>query len=47
MRWVMSFIEGVRQIRGEMDIAPSRRLTVLLQNANAGDVEYLGRNLHI
>ena len=24
MRWVMSFILGVRQIRGEMDIAPSR-----------------------
>jgi valyl-tRNA synthetase len=46
MRWVMSFIEGVRQIRGEMDIAFSRKLGVLLQNAGPRDVEYLGRNLH-
>ena len=44
MRWVMNFILGVRQIRGEMDIAPARRLDVVLQNAGAGDVEYLARN---
>jgi valyl-tRNA synthetase len=46
MRWVMDFILGVRQIKGEMDIAPSRKLEVLLQNADAKDTEYLGRNLH-
>jgi len=46
MRWVMDFILGVRQIRGEMDIAPSRRLDVLLQNAADKDIEYLGRNQH-
>ena len=46
MRWVMNFILGVRQIRGEMDIAPSRRLDVLLQNAGPKDVEYLERNRH-
>ena len=46
MRWVMDFILGVRQIRGEMDIAPSRKLEVLLQNASAADAEYLERNLH-
>jgi valyl-tRNA synthetase len=46
MRWVMDFILGVRQIRGEMDIAPSRKLTVLLQNATPTDIEYLGRNPH-
>jgi valyl-tRNA synthetase len=46
MRWVMDFILGVRQIRGEMDIAPSRKLEVLLQNAGPRDLEYLGRNLH-
>jgi valyl-tRNA synthetase len=46
MRWVMDFILGVRQIRGEMDIAPSRKLDVLLQNAGDKDIEYLGRNLH-
>ena len=45
MRWVMTFIDGVRQIRGEMDIAPSRKLQVLLQNARAQDLEYLARNL--
>jgi valyl-tRNA synthetase len=45
MRWVMDFILGVRQIRGEMDIAPSRKLEVLLQNAGAIDLEYLERNL--
>jgi valyl-tRNA synthetase len=46
MRWVTDFILGVRQIRGEMDIAPSRKLAVLLQNAGPRDEEYLGRNLH-
>jgi valyl-tRNA synthetase len=46
MRWVMDFILGVRQIRGEMDIAPSRKLEVLLQNSSSRDLEYLGRNLH-
>ncbi|MGA2397456.1 MAG: valine--tRNA ligase [Steroidobacteraceae bacterium] len=44
MRWVMNFILGVRQIRGEMDIAPARRLDVVLQNAAADDFEYLARN---
>ena len=45
MRWVMSFIEGVRQIRGEMDIAPNTKLEVLLQNCGPVDSEYAGRNL--
>jgi valyl-tRNA synthetase len=45
MRWVMDFILGVRQIRGEMDIAPNRKIDVLLQNAGATDLEYLERNL--
>jgi len=46
MRWVMDFILGVRQIRGEMDIAPSRKLDVLLQNASPRDAQHLERNLH-
>jgi valyl-tRNA synthetase len=46
MRWVMDFIVGVRQIRGEMDIPWTRKLEVLLQNADARDLEYLERNLH-
>jgi valyl-tRNA synthetase len=46
MRWVMEFILGVRQIRGEMDIPYSRKLPVLLQNSSSRDERYLGRNLH-
>jgi valyl-tRNA synthetase len=46
MRWVMDFVLGVRQIRGEMDIAPSRKLDVLLQNASSRDRDYLSLNLH-
>jgi valyl-tRNA synthetase len=46
MRWVIGFIEGVRQIRGELDIAPSRKLEVALQGAAARDEEYLARNMH-
>ncbi len=46
MRWVMGFILGVRQIRGEMDIPWTRKLEILLQNESARDLEYLGRNLH-
>jgi valyl-tRNA synthetase len=46
MRWVMDFILGVRQIRGEMDIPYSRKLEVQLQNAGTRDLEYLDRNLH-
>ena len=46
MRWVIGFIEGVRQIRGELDIAPSKKLEVVLQNASPGDLEFVERNLH-
>jgi valyl-tRNA synthetase len=46
MRWVMDFILGVRQIRGEMDIPWTRKLELLLQNASVRDLEYLNRNLH-
>ncbi len=35
--WVRSFILGVRQIRGEMDISPGKPLPVLLQNASELD----------
>ncbi len=45
MRWVMQFIDGVRQIRGEMDIAPSRKLAVLLRSATPTDLAYVERNL--
>ncbi len=35
--WIQGFVLGVRQIRGEMDIPPGRRLPVLLQDAAAAD----------
>ena len=35
--WMKQFILAVRQIRGEMDIAPSRKIPLLLQNAGARD----------
>ncbi|MBM5811447.1 MAG: valine--tRNA ligase [Gammaproteobacteria bacterium] len=38
MRWVMDFILGIRRIRGELDIAPSRPLPVLLQHAGPDDL---------
>ena len=37
MDWVMGFILGIRRIRGEMDIAPSRPLPVCLQDAGDED----------
>ncbi|MEE9598233.1 MAG: class I tRNA ligase family protein, partial [Acidiferrobacterales bacterium] len=46
MRWVMAVISGVRNIRGEMDIPPSKPLPVLLQNGNDSDRERLQRNKH-
>jgi len=44
MQWVQGFILGVRQIRGEMDIAPGRRIDAVLQHASPQDLSYLGRN---
>jgi valyl-tRNA synthetase len=44
MRWVMNVIAGVRNIRGEMNIAPSKRLPVLLQDASPQDLACLDRH---
>jgi valyl-tRNA synthetase len=44
MRWTMDFILGIRQIRGEMDIAPSVPFSVLLQDASASDLERYAAN---
>jgi valyl-tRNA synthetase len=41
MGWVMQFILGVRRIRGEMNIPPSRPLPVLLQHCSPRDLEWL------
>ncbi len=39
--WIQGFVLAVRQIRGEMDIAPGKRIPVLLQDANADDTRLL------
>ena len=44
MDWVREFILGLRQIRGEMDIAPSRKIDVLLRQPSESDRQYLARN---
>ncbi|MDD9893472.1 MAG: class I tRNA ligase family protein, partial [Gammaproteobacteria bacterium] len=37
IEWVKAFILGLRQIRGEMDIAPSKPLPLLIENASIED----------
>ncbi len=44
IEWVMQFILGIRQIRGEMDISPGKPLPVLLQNAGATDRDRAARH---
>ncbi|MEA3276643.1 MAG: valine--tRNA ligase [Pseudomonadota bacterium] len=46
MRWVMQFIQGVRRIKGEMNIPPSRPLPVLLQNVSTRDLTWLEASRH-
>jgi valyl-tRNA synthetase len=41
LEWVKSFIVGIRNIRGEMDISPNKPLNVLLRNASAQDWQRL------
>jgi valyl-tRNA synthetase len=38
--WIQKFVLGIRQIRGEMDISPGRRLPALLQNASPTDLVF-------
>ncbi|HTC53797.1 MAG TPA: valine--tRNA ligase [Steroidobacteraceae bacterium] len=44
LSWVQQFVLAVRQIRGEMNIAPSRRLPVLLRGASEADWQRAVRN---
>jgi len=44
--WLMSFILGVRRIRGEMNIAPGKPLQVLLQNGTGLDQTRIDNNLN-
>ena len=44
LAWIQGFILGIRQIRGEMDIAPGKRLHVLLQTDDPMDAERTARH---
>jgi len=46
MDWVMQFILGVRRIKGEQNIKPSKQIPVLLANASQTDVGYFENNRH-
>jgi len=44
LEWVKQFVVAIRNIRGEMDISPSKELPVLLKNVNANDQRRLDEN---
>jgi len=44
LEWVKDVIMGVRNIRGEMDIAPSKALPILLQNGSGEDKRRYSEN---
>ncbi|WDE05824.1 valine--tRNA ligase [Thalassomonas viridans] len=44
LEWVKQFIVAIRNIRGEMDIAPSKPLPVFLKNVDADDQRRLNEN---
>ena len=44
LEWVKQFIVAIRNIRGEMDISPSKSLPVLLKNVNENDQRRLTEN---
>lgn len=47
IKWLQTFILGVRQIRGEMNIPSSKPLPCFVQNFNATDEQYLSNNISI
>lgn len=42
--WVKGIIEGIRNIRGEMDISPGKAIPVMLRNGNSEDQRRLDDN---
>ncbi|WP_456379537.1 valine--tRNA ligase [Thiolapillus sp.] len=46
MYWVMDFIQGIRRIKGEMNIAPGKPVPVLLENTSKEDQARLEANQH-
>ncbi len=47
IEWVKQFILGIRRIRAEMDIAPSKPLPILIQNGNTQDQQKLEKHENI
>jgi valyl-tRNA synthetase len=45
IEWVKAFVVGIRNIRGEMDIAPSKKLPVLLNNTSGVDKQRVKSSL--
>ncbi len=45
--WLMQFVQGIRQIKGEMNIAPGKRVPVLLMNAYERDRELVDKYHHM
>ncbi|MDD4915842.1 MAG: valine--tRNA ligase [Methylococcales bacterium] len=43
---IMAFILGIRRIRGEMNIAPGKPLSVLVQDGSVTDYNHLDNSLH-
>ena len=41
INWLMQFVIGVRKIKGEMNISPSKPLSILLQNVSPADMKKL------
>ncbi len=44
VEWIKSFVLGLRQIRGEMDISPGKPLPVLLNNTSQSDLALLDKH---
>ena len=44
MTWIQDVITGVRTIRGEMNINPSKELPILIQGASKQELEYINKN---
>ncbi len=47
MDWCMSFILGVRRVRGEMNIAPGKLLPILIENGSKQDQVWLNNNCEL
>ncbi len=44
MQWLQDFVVGIRKIRSSMDIKPSKKLDILLQNGNDNDNKFVTQN---